>query len=243
MSPPRTGDFCCCAGLRSDPMRTTILTLVKALGQSVPLLEPIYEFGSYRVAAQRHRGSVRDCFPGKKFIGCDVRPGPGVDEIQDLHRLSLRDESVGTALLLDTIEHVREPWRAMAELHRCLVPGGIIVMTSVLYFPIHAYPDDYWRFTASGFSSLLQMFDIITVEMRGLRKLPHTVLGIASKGPVAPAVRLAICDTVASWKRRGSRSWKEVMMAVSPPFLLIPAYDAFMWALEKSRGERPGEHD
>lgn len=221
-------------------MRTTIFRLLKALSRSVPFSEPIYEFGSYRVAGQRHRGDLRELFPGKNFVGCDMRPGSGVDEIQDLHRLSLRDETVGTALLLDTIEHVREPWRAMAELHRCLLPGGMIVMTSVMYFPIHAHPDDYWRFTAQGFSSLLQKFDVVALEMCGLKKLPHTVVGIASKGPVDPATELAIGETVAAWKRRGSGSWKEAILAVAPPVLLVPAYDVFTWALEKLDRERRG---
>ena len=214
-------------------MRTTILNLAQDLSRSVPFPEPIYEFGAQRVAGQRHRGSVRDCFQNRQFVGCDLWAGPGVDQVQDLHQLSLQDGTIGTALLFDTVEHVREPWRAMAELHRCLAPGGLIVMTSVMYFPIHAYPDDYWRFTASGFSSLLRPFDCIVVETCGLKKLPHTVLGIASKGSVDPMLKLAIRETVAGWRRHGSNSWKEVVLAVTPPCLLIPAYDLFMWALRK----------
>lgn len=212
-------------------MRTTILSLLRSLTQSARFPAPIYEFGAYRIQGQQHRGNVRDYFPGMDFVGCDMRPGPGVDQIHDLHSLNLPDATIGTALLLDTVEHVREPWRAMSEVHRCLLPGGLIVMTSVMYFPIHAHPDDYWRFTDSGFSSLLQGFNILCVESCGLKRLPHTVVGIASKGPVDPALDLAIRGSVASWKRHGSRSWKEFGMAVLPPFLLIPAYDLFTWFL------------
>jgi hypothetical protein len=35
----------------------------------------------------------------------DLQPGTGVDQVQDLHALGLADESSGTALILDTIEH------------------------------------------------------------------------------------------------------------------------------------------
>jgi len=167
-----------------------------------------------------------------EFVGCDLRPGPDVDRIEDLHSLSFADESVGTALLFDTIEHVREPWRAMAELHRCLRPSGLIVMTSVMYFPLHAHPDDYWRFTDSGFASLLHAFNTICIESCGLRKLPHTVVGIASKGRLEPALELSIRKSVASWKRRGAGSWKELGMSTLPPFLLIPAYDVFTRILQ-----------
>jgi hypothetical protein len=88
-------------------MRTTIYRLMQALGGATAFPEPIYEFGAYRVPGQESRGDVRACFPGRTFVGCDLSPGPGVDEIQDLHRLALGDGAIGTALLLDTIEHVR----------------------------------------------------------------------------------------------------------------------------------------
>ncbi len=221
-------------------MRVTLFKLLNALSRSVPFPEPIYEFGSFRVPGQEHLPEVRDYFPGKRFIGCDLRPGTGVEEIQDLHALSLPDNSIGTALLFDTIEHVRDPWKAMLELHRCIVPGGFILMTSVWYFPIHAYPDDYFRFTASGFLTLLQPFDTPVVEMCGLKRLPHTVVGIASKGPMKPDLQEAIRTEMASWKRLGSRSWKETVQELMPPFLLIPAYDLFLKIMKSLHPRRHG---
>lgn len=213
-------------------MRTTITKLLREMVGAVSLPEPIYEFGACEVEAHQHRGChIRDILAGKRYVGCDMRPGPGVDELHDLHQLDLPDESVGMALLIDTIEHVREPWRAMAELRRCVRPGGLIVMTSHMFFPRHAYPDDYWRFTGSGFASLLSGFDIIAVEECGLTKLPHTVLGVAAKGTADPVVRQALRDSVSAWKKRGANSWKELGMALLPPVLLCPAYDALNFAL------------
>lgn len=209
-------------------MRTTLFNLLEALTRAADFPDPIYEFGAFRVPGQEHLPYVRDFFPGKKFVGCDLRPGPGVDEIQDLHSLALPDQSIGSAILFDTVEHVREPWRALAEVHRCLKPGGLLLMSSVWYFPIHAYPDDYWRFTASGFSTLLQDFHSLSVGMCGLKRLPHTVFGVASKGPIDPADERAIQAAAEAWMRHGSRSWKETMLEVAPPVLLIPAYDLFL---------------
>ena len=209
-------------------MRTTLLKLLGGLTRSVPFPEPIYEFGAYRVAGQEHLPRVRDFFPGKTFVGCDLRAGVGVDQLQDLHSLSLPENSVGTALLFDTIEHVRAPWRAMEELRRCLAPGGLLVMTSVWYFPVHAYPDDYFRFTSSGFRSLLDSYDSVVVASCGLERLPHTVVAVGSKGPLPPAQEDAIRREVEAWKRKGSRTWKETVLDVCPPFLLIPGYTAFL---------------
>ena len=98
-----------------------------------------------------------------------------------------------------TIEHVRNPWRAMSELHRVLKPGGLLVMTSVWYFPIHAYPDDYWRFTSSAFRSLFERLETVSVAMCGIPRLPHTVVGVASKGSLPPDVTSAIDRTVQAW--------------------------------------------
>jgi SAM-dependent methyltransferase len=209
-------------------MRTTLLKFLGDLTASTRLPEPIYEFGSYRVPGQQHLPWVRDYFPGRRFVGCDLRPGPGVDEVQDLHGLAIPDGTVGTALLFDTIEHVRDPWKALSEVHRCLAPGGILVMTSVWYFPIHAYPDDYWRFTSSGFSTLFKGYDEIAVTMCGLSKLPHTVVGVASKGAVVPETAAAIRKAVEGWKADGAHSWKETVMELMPPRLLIPTYAAYL---------------
>lgn len=210
-------------------MRVTVLALLEQLARGVEFPGPIYEFGSFRVPGQRHLPPVRSFFPGREFHGCDLQPGDGVDEVQDLHDLKLPDDSVGTALLFDTIEHVRVPWRALAEVRRCLQPGGVVVMTSHWYFPIHAYPDDYWRFTASGFRSLFEGLDPVAVTMCGLARLPHTVLGIASKGPLRdPGAASAIERIVAAWSVNGAHSWKETALECLPPRLLIPAYDGYL---------------
>ncbi len=209
-------------------MRVTLLKLLDHVTRDVDLPGPIYEFGSFRVPGQRHLREVRSYFPEKVYVGCDQQPGPGVDEVQDLHQLRIPDSSIGTALLFDTIEHVRDPWRALSEVRRCLKPGGIVIMTSVWYFPIHAYPDDYWRFTASAFRELLREHQLITADMFGLARLPHTVIGIASNGPPAAGMAQRLHDVVAKWGRTEASTWKELVMETVPPRLLIPAYAAYL---------------
>jgi len=204
-------------------LRITLFRLLERLARSTELAEPIYEFGSYRVPGQRHLPTVRSYFPGKRFVGCDLQPGPGVDEVQDLHALTLPDASVGAALLFDTIEHVRDPFRALHEIRRCLKPGGILVMTSHWYFPIHAYPDDYWRFTASAFRELLREYDLVTCDMFGLSRLPHTVIGVASAGVGPPGQADTLRSVVAEWGKRDASTWKEFAMEMTPPRILIPA--------------------
>jgi SAM-dependent methyltransferase len=214
-------------------LRLTLLNLLENLTREVEFPGPVYEFGAFRVPGQRHLPHVAKYFPGKRFVGCDLRLGPGVAEMQDLHALGLADASVGTALLFDTIEHVRNPWRAMSELRRVLKPGGLLVMTSVWYFPIHAYPDDYWRFTSSAFRSLFESMETVSVAMCGIRRLPHTVVGVASNGPLDPAVAGAIDRTVQAWRARGSRTWKESVLDLAPPLLLVYGYHWFLKGMDR----------
>jgi SAM-dependent methyltransferase len=208
-------------------VRTTLYPLVEALEAALDLPEPIVEFGSLRVPEQSHLALLRDRFPGKRYIGTDFRTGLGVDQVQDLHSLGLGDGSVGTALMLDTIEHVREPWAAMREIHRSLKPGGLVLMTSVFFFPIHAFPDDYWRFTASAMDVLLQDFDLVHTGMAGQTDLPHTVMGIGAKEPFG-ADRWSQAVTAAdAWLENGATSWKERALVAFPPLMLVAGYDGF----------------
>ena len=85
-----------------------------------------------------------------------MREGPGVDRVLNIHEIDLASESVGTVLMLDTVEHVEFVRKAMEEVHRILKPSGILVVTSVMNFPIHSHPYDYWRFTPEGLKKLIE---------------------------------------------------------------------------------------
>jgi SAM-dependent methyltransferase len=214
--------------------------LVQAIGKGADLPGPIYEFGAYRVAGQETRGNVRDCFPGKEFVTSDARPNDGIDIVLDLHKLDLPDASVGTAIMLDTIEHVERPWRALEEIHRVLKPGGVVVMTSVMFFPIHFYPDDYWRFTSSGFRALLAPFDDVVLASCGIKTLPHTVVGIGLKAPQPSAMKAQLEKAVESWRQSGSQTWREIVLGVAPPFLLAPAYEWYSNWLARNASKKQG---
>ncbi len=119
-------------------------------------MEPIYEFGSFQVPEQMGFADLRPLFHDKEYLGCDMREGPGVDKVLNIHALDLPPESVGMVLCFDTLEHVEYPRTALEEIHRVIKPGGIVVISSVMNFPIHDYPYDYWRFTPEAFKSILK---------------------------------------------------------------------------------------
>src|SRR3712207_5090377 len=127
-------------------------------------------------------GDLRPLFAGRPFTGTDMREGPGVDRVEDLRSLTYADGEVGTALCLDTLEHVEDPPAACRELHRVVGDGGVCVISSVMLFGIHGYPSDYFRFTPDGFRSLLSPFDDVWVAGIGDPAMPVQVVGVATKG-------------------------------------------------------------
>jgi SAM-dependent methyltransferase len=184
-------------------MRKNTRALIEIVARHLDLAEPIVEFGSYQVSPVSI-ADLRPVFAGKDFIGTDVRPGPGVDRVEDLERLTFADASVGTAILLDTLEHVQDPPRAMAEVYRALKPGGIAVATSVMDLFIHNEPD-YWRFTPDAFKYLFRPFTETMVGFQGNPEKPHTVFAVGAREPeasIAPAF-----TGIERAYRKANRTW------------------------------------
>ncbi len=205
-------------------MRQFIKNFAQLAAAHLPLAEPLYEFGALQVPGQEGFADLRPFFPGREYVGCDMREGLGVDRILNLHHIDLADETVGAVLALDTLEHVEYPHRAMEEIHRILKPQGIAVISSVMKFPIHDFPYDYWRFTPEAFKSILKPFASSFVGYAGDELFPHTVVGIGFKGE---DVRLSDGWNSAfqqwqeaSFNDSDESHWKRRLRSLIPPIIL-----------------------
>lgn len=163
----------------ANPVTRAFLEDVMA---AVELPDPVVEFGSMQVEADQE-GDLRPLFAGREFIGTDMRPGPGVDRVEDLRALSFADGEIGTAICFDTLEHCADPPQACRELARVVADGGVCLISSVMLFGIHGYPDDFFRFTPQGFEAMLaQGFDDVCAFGIGEPEIPTWVLGVGAKG-------------------------------------------------------------
>lgn len=198
-------------------MRQHIKDFVSMVAANVEMEDPIYEFGSLRVQGQEDSADLRPLFPGHTYVGADLREGPGVDTLLDLHHIDLPSESVGTVLCLDTLEHVEYPQRAIEEIHRVLSPEGLVVISSVMDFPIHDYPHDYWRFTPEAFKSILKPFHTKFVGFAGKSSFPHTVVGLGFKRDIQDLSRLE--KGYRTWRKQQTLSFYGVIKLLTPPLL------------------------
>ncbi|MEW5920322.1 MAG: methyltransferase domain-containing protein [Bacillota bacterium] len=164
-----------------------IRAFVQEVAKSFLFQEPIIEIGAYLVEGQQELADMRPFFPEKKYIGCDLRMGPGVDRIEDIQKLSFTTSSVNSLLVLETLEHVVNPFKAFEEMYRVLTPKGLLFLSVPFCLPIHEFPSDYWRFTPCCIDMLLRKFHRFICWENSERKpaqakhLPRTIFAVASK--------------------------------------------------------------
>lgn len=108
----------------------------------------------------------------KRLRGCrvltlDIDPARGPDVVADVAELKdFADASFDAVFLLEVLEHVAEPQRALDELRRVLAPGGALVLSTPFVFEIHEAPHDYYRFTEHGLRHLLRGFASCEITRR-----------------------------------------------------------------------------
>jgi SAM-dependent methyltransferase len=153
--------------------------LARAVAETFDLPGPILEVGSYQVTGQERVANLRSLFPGKPYLGVDIRPGPGVDCLADVEDLPQADGSVGTVVAMSTFEHVPRFWRGFEEVYRVLRPDGAFFVSCPFHFYIHAYPSDYWRFTPEALGVMLDKYPSKIVGWHGPARRPANVWAVA----------------------------------------------------------------
>jgi SAM-dependent methyltransferase len=167
-------------------MRHNVRVFVKIVSEIFDVHEPIVEIGSLKV---NEYANLRPFFARRRYIGVDMRGYSGVDIIEDAQNLSFKNESIGTIIIVETLEHIQDPIRALQEIHRVLKRNGLVIMTSVMDFPIHNFPSDYWRFTPECFKFLLKDFPLKIIGTEGVPENPHTIFAVAFKSASVGAVK------------------------------------------------------
>lgn len=176
--------------------------LVGIIAKHIAVSEPIYEFGALQVEGQEGFADLRRYFPGKSYVGCDMREGLGVDKTMNIQDIDMESNSIGTIICIDTLEHTEKFWLAANEFHRVLRAGGLLILTSVMNFKIHSYPYDYWRFTPDGFRSLTEKFETRFIFGVGKPKFPKVVAAVCFKGKLPFDIEKKLLIEIELWKKK-----------------------------------------
>jgi SAM-dependent methyltransferase len=85
-------------------------------------------------------------------------------DIQNMHMIS--NDQYDSALCIEVLEHVPDPFLAVREIQRILKPGGLLILSVPHLSRLHDEPHDYYRYTRYGVAHLLEQAGLELVELQ-----------------------------------------------------------------------------
>lgn len=99
------------------------------------------------------------------YINLDKETAP--DIFADVACAPLPAGSVDCILCTEVLEHLPDPQACVDEMHRLLCDGGLVFASVPFFYPIHADPYDFQRFTEDGLRRLFCDFKSVEVHRMG----------------------------------------------------------------------------
>ena len=131
------------------------------IARYAPAPDTVVDIGSCDV-----NGSYRSLFPGSRYIGIDMEPGPGVDRVATRpYRYPVASNSTDLVISGQVFEHIEFFWLAWLEMSRIVRRGGLIFLLAPSRGPEHRYPVDCWRFYPDGFRALAKWSGVALLEV------------------------------------------------------------------------------
>ena len=154
------------------PLRRHILHFENEIEDAVAAFARDLPAGARVLDAGSGEGQYRHHFARQRYCGVDLAVGDAawdysrVDALADLAALPFRSGTFDAAIHIVTIEHLKEPACALAEIGRTLAAGGTLLIAAPHEWEVHQAPHDYFRYTRYGLSHLLEKAGFEVREMR-----------------------------------------------------------------------------
>jgi SAM-dependent methyltransferase len=138
---------------------------VRAFARSLPAASRVLDAGAGECRHARY-------FAAHRYAAVDLGIGDvawnyrALDAVADLTALPFADGSFDACVNIVTLEHVREPAAALAEMARVLKPGGRLLLIVPHEWEVHQAPHDYFRYTRYGVAWLLQRAGFTAADIR-----------------------------------------------------------------------------
>lgn len=97
-------------------------------------------------------------FPQIEVVESDVELGPRPAVLFDAHDIPFADGTFSCVIAQAVLEHVADPARCVAEMHRVLEPGGLVYVETPFMQQVHEGAYDFTRYTHLGHRRLLRDF-------------------------------------------------------------------------------------
>lgn len=112
-----------------------------------------------------------------------INPAKGDPSIEDIPFLGT--DLFGTAVCLNVIEHVKNPFRVFAALYQLMRENSLLIIETVFSFPYHPSPNDYWRYTPECLLNLAEGagFKVLECDWRLFVPASAGVLNIHDNQP------------------------------------------------------------
>jgi len=105
-------------------------------------------------------GLILDCGAGLPFqnyrnvINFEIQKFTNTDVIGVGEELPFADNSFNAVFSFSVLEHVKDPFKCVAEIERVLKPDGVIYTSAPFLVPVHGYPHHYYNMTQQGLANL-----------------------------------------------------------------------------------------
>jgi SAM-dependent methyltransferase len=152
---------------------------------------------------------------GRNVLNLDIAPGPAIHVVGVAESLPFRDETFDAVVFQAVLEHVFDARKALAEIARVLLPGGLLLIEVPFIQGYHAAPADYRRFTVAGLRTELTL-NGFEVEETGIAVGPASAmswvmaefLALSLSGRSARGYRIArIFTTWLAWPIKWMDLW------------------------------------
>ncbi len=99
------------------------------------------------------------------YLNLDPEANPNI--FSDVTRTPLAGQSVDYIVCTEVLEHLPDPQACVDEVHRLLRNGGMAFVSVPFFYPVHADPYDFQRFTEDGLRRLFRDFKFVDVYRMG----------------------------------------------------------------------------
>lgn len=139
---------------RNDASRQNYKRLISALAESDNSSGIVLSVGGGEGGA----GS-ESLFTAVKVLVTDISINDRTDAVADAHHLPFPDNTFDAVIVQAVLEHVLEPAKCVAEVHRVCRVGGFVYAETPFMQQVHMGRYDFTRFTALGHRWLFRRFE------------------------------------------------------------------------------------